>query len=225
MKYSEVFHSIQGEGKLVGTPSVFVRTSFCNLRCAWCDTPYTSWEPEDRDISVDELLGAVANFGCRHVVITGGEPFIQERELAELCARLREGGKHVTVETNATVFAPVAADLISMSPKLRNSTPVGDTWEARHEDRRIAPDVIRAFLAAYECQVKFVLDAPDDIDEVHELRGRVPIAAEDIILMPQGLTADETQRRMAWLSEACTRHGYRLSPRMHVDIWGAKRGV
>ena len=225
MKYSEVFHSIQGEGKLVGTPSVFVRTSFCNLRCAWCDTPYTSWEPEDRDISVDELLGAVANFGCRHVVITGGEPFIQERELAELCARLREGDKHVTVETNATVFAPVAADLISMSPKLRNSTPVGDTWEARHEDRRIAPDVIRAFLAAYECQVKFVLDAPDDIDEVHELRGRVPIAAEDIILMPQGLTADETLRRMAWLAEACTRHGYRLSPRMHVDIWGAKRGV
>jgi len=209
----------------VGTPSVFVRTSFCNLRCAWCDTPYTSWEPEDRDISVDELLGTVADLDCRHVVITGGEPFIQERELAELCARLRERGKHVTVETNATVFAPVAADLVSMSPKLRNSTPVGDTWEARHEDRRIAPDVIRAFLAAYECQVKFVLDAPDDIDEVHELRGRVPIAAEDIVLMPQGLTAEETRPRLRWLAEACTRHGYRLSPRMHVDIWGAKRGV
>jgi 7-carboxy-7-deazaguanine synthase len=167
----------------------------------------------------------VTDVECRHVVVTGGEPFIQVAELTEVCARLADAGRHVTVETNATVFAPVAADLMSISPKLRNSTPVGDAWEARHERRRLAPDVIRAFLGAYECQVKFVIDAQGDLDEVHALRDEVAIPAEDIVLMPQGLTADETQPRMAWLAAACTRHGYRLSPRMHIDIWGAKRGV
>lgn len=225
MKYSEIFHSIQGEGKLLGTPSVFFRTSFCNLRCVWCDTPYTSWQPEDVDISVDEAVKAVGAFDCRHVVVTGGEPFIQERELIELCVRLKAVGKHVTIETNATVFAPVKADLISMSPKLRNSTPVGDAWEATHDAKRLSPDVIRAFLAAYDCQVKFVVDAPEDVDEVRELQASVPIPAEDIVLMPQGLTADETRPCLRWLAEACVRHGYRLSPRMHVDIWGTRRGV
>jgi 7-carboxy-7-deazaguanine synthase len=225
VKYSEIFHSIQGEGRLVGTPSVFFRTSFCNLRCVWCDTPYTSWTPEDADISVDEAARIVGEFDCRHVVITGGEPFIQAQELVELCHLLDLAGKHVTIETNATVFAPVEAHLISMSPKLRNSTPVGDSWERTHDAKRIELDVIRDFLGAYECQVKFVMETPNDIDEVRDLQAAVPIPAEDIVLMPQGLTSDETRPRLAWLADACTKHGYRLSPRLHVDIWGTRRGV
>jgi 7-carboxy-7-deazaguanine synthase len=225
VKHSETFHSIQGEGKLVGTPSVFFRTSFCNLRCVWCDTPYTSWEPEDVDISVKAAGRSILDYDCRHVVITGGEPFIQGPELAALCALLTDAGKHVTIETNATVFEPVSAALISMSPKLRNSTPTDDPWATRHDERRLEIDVIRAFLDGYSCQVKFVVENPADMTEVYEIQAAARIPAEDIVLMPQGLTPDETRPRMEWLAEECVRHGFRLSPRMHVDIWGSRRGI
>jgi len=225
VKHSETFHSIQGEGKLVGTPSVFFRTSFCNLRCVWCDTPYTSWEPEDRDMSVAAAAEAILGYDCRHVVITGGEPFIQGRELVDLCERLANAGKHVTIETNATVYEPAPAALISMSPKLSNSTPLGDPWEARHDERRLDVGVIRAFLDGYACQVKFVVDTPGDIAEVLGVQAAADIPSEDVVLMPQGLTSEETRPRMEWLAGECVKHGFRLSPRMHVDIWGSRRGV
>ncbi|HIB89418.1 TPA: 7-carboxy-7-deazaguanine synthase QueE, partial [Candidatus Poribacteria bacterium] len=126
MKYSELFYTIQGEGMLIGVPSVFFRMSYCNLRCIWCDTPYTSWEPEDKHISVNKVVKEITKYNCRHVVITGGEPFIQTKELVDLCHELNEGGYHITIETNATVYADVSAHLISMSPKLRNSNPKPD---------------------------------------------------------------------------------------------------
>ena len=140
MKFSELFHTIQGEGQLIGVPSVFFRTSYCNLRCVWCDTPYTSWTPENRDISVAESVAAISQYGCKHVVITGGEPFIQPKELMALCEELDKRGHHITIETNATLFAAVAAHLISMSPKLRNSDPPTDNrFFKRHERGRIRP--------------------------------------------------------------------------------------
>ena len=126
MKYSEFFHTIQGEGKLVGVPSVFFRTSYCNLRCGWCDSAYTSWNPENKDITLAEAVEAITKYDCKHVVITGGEPFIQVKELTQLCQELDRRGHHITIETNATIFAPVAAHFISMSPKLRNSNPPSD---------------------------------------------------------------------------------------------------
>src|SRR3954468_1025703 len=103
MKVSELFYSIQGEGKLVGVPSVFVRASGCNLRCQWCDTPYASWEPEGDELSVEEIVRRVAEYGARHVVLTGGEPMIMP-EIVELCERLKERGHHLTLETASTVF-------------------------------------------------------------------------------------------------------------------------
>jgi 7-carboxy-7-deazaguanine synthase len=226
MKFSEVFHSVQGEGLLVGVPSVFFRTSYCNLRCVWCDSPYTSWSPEDRDISVEEASRVIRAYGCRHVVVTGGEPFIQQRELAELCALLDAAGHHITIETNATIYVPVRAHLISMSPKLASSNPPKTArLFAVHESKRIAPDVIRAFLNNYPCQVKFVVDAPDDLEEIGELVRRVPIPEDAVVLMPQGRDAAEARQRLPWLAEACKQTGYRLSPRLHLDIWGARRGV
>ena len=118
MRIAEIFYSIQGEGMLVGVPSVFIRTSGCNLRCSWCDTPYTSWNPEGDELGVDEILARTAGFtAARHAVITGGEPMIA-RDVVELSERLRERGMHITVETAGTVFAPVACDLMSISPKL-----------------------------------------------------------------------------------------------------------
>ena len=226
MKFSELFHTIQGEGQLIGVPSVFFRTSYCNLRCVWCDTPYTSWKPEDRNISVAESVDAISQYGCKHVVITGGEPFIQARELMELCCELDKRGHHITIETNATLFAAVPAHLISMSPKLRNSNPPTDNrFFKRHERGRIRPDVIRKFLDQYPCQVKFVVDTPEDLAEIQALQTEVDIPAETILLMPQGTTPAVLRQKQEWLVDLCKENGYRYSPRVHVDIWGDKRGV
>src|SRR2546429_4473945 len=105
MKICELFHSIQGEGKLAGVPSVFVRASGCNLRCVWCDTPYASWNPEGDDVALEQIVARVGEFPCRHVVLTGGEPMIMP-EIGLLCDRLKERGHHITIETAATVFEP-----------------------------------------------------------------------------------------------------------------------
>ncbi|MDE0686930.1 MAG: 7-carboxy-7-deazaguanine synthase QueE [Candidatus Poribacteria bacterium] len=226
MKFSELFHTIQGEGQLIGVPSVFFRTSYCNLRCVWCDTPYTSWKPEDRNISVAESVDAISQYRCKHVVITGGEPFIQARELMELCCELDKRGHHITIETNATLFAAVPAHLISMSPKLRNSNPPADNrFFKRHERGRIRPDVIRKFLDQYPCQVKFVVDTPEDLAEIQALQTEIDIPAETILLMPQGTTPTVLRQKQEWLVDLCKENGYRYSPRVHVDIWGDKRGV
>src|SRR5579884_658963 len=122
MRVAEIFFSIQGEGLLAGVPSAFVRTSGCPLRCAWCDSPYTSWEPEGDALSVPEVLDRLAAYRTRHVVVTGGEP-LTAAGVEELCDGLRRRGCHITVETAAVVFKPVACDLASLSPKLSNSTP------------------------------------------------------------------------------------------------------
>src|SRR5271170_4272381 len=106
MRLAEIFYSIQGEGKLTGVPSTFVRVSGCNLRCVWCDTPYASWAPEGEDAAVSEIVDRVRGLGARHVVITGGEPMIMP-EIGELCEALKGAGHHLTMETAATVFSPV----------------------------------------------------------------------------------------------------------------------
>ncbi len=226
MKYSEYFYTLQGEGKLVGVPSVFFRMSYCNLRCWWCDSAYTSWHPENKDISVDEAFAKISSFGVKHVVITGGEPFIQKEPLTELCQKLHDHGHHITIETNATVFLPVKADLISMSPKLANSTPANDPiWTSRHERKRIEPAVIHQFLEHYDCQLKFVVDVPQDLDEIKTLVEENDLPEETFVLMPQGLTEDVVNEKQLWLAELCKTHGYRYSPRLHINIWGDKRGT
>ena len=226
MKYSELFYTIQGEGMLIGVPSVFFRTSYCNLRCIWCDTPYTSWEPEDKHISVNKIAEKIATYNCKHVVITGGEPFIQTEELVTLCDKLNKDGYHITIETNASVYADVRAHLISMSPKLRNSNPKpGNRYFEMHERDRIQTDVIRKFLDNYTCQLKFVMETPKDLGEVQCLQSKIGIPDEIIVLMPQGIIAEETQCKQEWIIELCKQHGYRYSPRVHVDVWGNQRGV
>ncbi|HXU50202.1 MAG TPA: 7-carboxy-7-deazaguanine synthase QueE, partial [Candidatus Binatia bacterium] len=120
MKISEIFYSVQGEGMLTGVPSVFVRTSGCNLRCTWCDTPYTSWQPEGEERTIDSIVREVNGYNAAHVVITGGEPMIAPA-IAELTQALTQ---HITIETAGTVFVDVRCDLMSISPKLANSTPI-----------------------------------------------------------------------------------------------------
>src|SRR4051812_21842795 len=169
MKLSELFYSIQGEGKLTGVPSVFVRTSGCNLRCNWCDTPYASWSPEGTPLNVDAIVAEVRKHPAKHVVLTGGEPMIA-KEIRELAGALKQLGYHITIETAATI-APdgIACDLASLSPKLKNSAPddrLSATWREKHEKLRWQPEVVKAWLADYGYQLKFVVSQEADVNEL-----------------------------------------------------------
>lgn len=227
MKISEIFYSIQGEGSLAGVPSVFVRTSGCNLRCTWCDTPYTSWQPEGNDMTVEEIASAVAEFRPSHAVVTGGEPMIAPH-IVELTAALRSAGMHITIETAGTVYAPVACDLMSLSPKLKNSVPIerdAGRWAAQHERLRFQPDILKRLMREYDHQLKFVVTTPDDLKEIAEMRDMLGAERSRVILMPEGTDRDTLRDRGLWLAEICKAEGYRYSPRLHVDLWGNRRGV
>jgi len=222
---AETFTSLQGEGVLAGTPSFFIRTSGCNLRCRWCDTPYTSWVPEGERRPVAVLVSEAVDSGLRHVVVTGGEPLLQ-RSIGELTHALRGGGLHVTVETSGTVAPAFGCDLLSVSPKTRNSDPQG-RWLVRHRDRRrmIAP-LTRLLTRHPEHQLKFVVQDADDIPEVRALLEDIgPVAPERVLLMPEGRTAREVAARASVVAGLCVEHGFRYTPRLHLDLFGGGRGV
>jgi 7-carboxy-7-deazaguanine synthase len=228
MKVSEIFYSIQGEGSLAGVPSVFVRLSGCNLRCVWCDTPHTSWNPEGREMAIDEIVTQVRGYAASHAVLTGGEPMIFS-ESVELTRRLKQAGLlHVTVETAGTVYQPVACDLMSISPKLANSTPrerEGGRWAAQHDRLRHNPDVLRKLTSEYTYQLKFVVTEPEDMQEIEAIVQEIGADPRHVVLMPEGVSAEAIRGRARWLAELCKRHGFRYSPRLHIDIWGNERGV
>lgn len=223
MRIAELFYSLQGEGALVGVPSVFIRTSGCNLRCAWCDTPYTSWNPEGADLTLDQIVDEVKAHPARHVVVTGGEPMIAP-EIIALTERLRRLGLHITVETAGTVFQPVACDLMSISPKLSNSTPAGQ-WEAQHDRLRIQPAVLRDLMARYDYQLKFVIEKPADVEEARALVSSLSADPARVVLMPEGVDREALRERGVWLAEIAKAEGYRYTPRLHVELWGNRRGV
>ena len=223
MFITEIFHSLQGEGTLIGVPSVFIRTSGCNLRCSWCDTPYTSWQPEGEQRSLDEILDQAAAYSAHHAVVTGGEPMIAP-EIVPLTERLRARGLHVTIETAGTVFAPVACDLMSISPKLANSTPAG-SWAEQHERLRFQPEVLRRLMGNYDYQLKFVVAAPGDLLEIQDMVDRLKADRTRVILMPEGIDPAILRERGIWLAETARREGFRFSPRLHIELWGNRRGV
>jgi 7-carboxy-7-deazaguanine synthase len=223
LKIAELFYSLQGEGALVGVPSVFIRTSGCNLRCGWCDTPYTSWQPEGSELSLEQILDEVRAHPARHVVVTGGEPMILP-EVVPLSERLRALGLHITIETAGTVFRPVACDLMSISPKLANSTPSGP-WAAQHDRLRIQPGTLLELMGRYPYQLKFVIARPGDLEEVRSLLETLRADRECVILMPEGTDRECLRERSVWLAEICKDEGFRFSPRLHVELYGNRRGV
>lgn len=209
---------------LIGTPSVFVRTSGCNLRCKWCDTPYTSWEPQGEERSVASIGEEVERYGASHVVITGGEPMIAPG-IEELTHRLRQ---HITVETAGTVDKEVRCDLMSISPKLANSTPFtgdGSQWAAQHERLRYQPETLRSLIRRYRYQLKFVIADPGDLSEVQAMVRDIGAETRRVVLMPEGIDPATLAERGRWLAEIAKQTGFRMTPRLHIDLWGNRRGV
>ncbi|MHB8972590.1 MAG: 7-carboxy-7-deazaguanine synthase QueE [Pirellulaceae bacterium] len=228
MRIAEIYRSTQGEGFLTGTESVFVRTSGCNLRCWFCDTPYTSWQPTGQDMSIHDVLRRALAYRLDHVVLTGGEPMLYA-ELIPLCELLSHHGCHITVETAGTLYLPLHCDLMSISPKLSNSNPRGaehQRWHRRHERTRHAPDVIRQLTREHAYQLKFVVDDPRDLEEVDRYLAEFPEMDRDsVMLMPQGTDAATLQSTQTWLEPHCRLRGFRFCPRKHVEWFGLVRGT
>jgi organic radical activating enzyme len=217
-RIAEAFYSIQGEGITAGRPAVFVRLQGCSVGCGWCDTKY-SWDPAaGREVTLDGLLGEVAVFPYRHVVVTGGEP-LESALFTPLVGALVGRGYTVEVETSGTLAPPPDAPSSiqwNVSVKLAGS--------GVKAERRINAAAIRAFLAR-DAWWKLVVSEPGELDEALRLTERFALPRERVLLQPEGLRPEELAERSSWIVEACKAHGFRFSPRLHVLIWGARRGV
>ncbi len=234
LSISETFVSLQGEGVLTGVPSLFIRTAGCNLRCGWCDTPYASWNPDGAPRTIASLVDEAKASGVRHVVLTGGEPMLPDA-IEPLTQALRGLGMHITIETAGTIHRPparLACDLMSISPKLSTSTPVGDprdpegVWQERHEQRRIDPRVLGDLLRSFDqVQLKFVACDPKDLAEIETILKVIPaVRPERVLLMPEG-TAPHGSGATDWVVRACIERGWRYCHRAHIDLFGNTRGT
>ncbi len=232
MKISEIFYSIQGEGRLAGVPSVFVRLAGCPLRCRWCDTQY-AWDYKNaRKLSVAGILAKVNQYPAEHVVITGGEPMLLpdlkvNKELMELTTGLRQIGRHITIETAGLVYIPdLPCDLMSISPKLSNAIPKTEKLAQIHRRAPRDAAVIAELIDHYECQLKFVVESPADMDEIHDVLKQVPVIEKSrIMLMPQASTRVELIDRSPIVAQCCKETGFSFCNRLQVLIWDNQRGV
>lgn len=231
MLISEIFYSLQGEGRLAGVPSTFIRTAGCNLRCSWCDTPYASWKPEGSEMTVGKIVEAALARPGRHCVLTGGEP-MAARDIRGLAAALKASGFHITIETAGTLPPDgIACDLASISPKLSNSTPrpgtISGEWIDRHERNRLNFDALRAWLDGYDYQLKFVAEGPQDLPEIESVLRRTGRAVDPsrVLLMPEGTDSAALRARQETLAALCLERGFRYCDRLHIHLYGNKRGA
>ena len=231
----EIFASLQGEGPSAGKPVAFLRLSRCNLACVWCDTAYTwhfegderphrSGEHYDRKanqvaLSPAEVAERVAALGQKRLVITGGEPLLQAGQLADMLEHLPDTA--VEVETNGTVDSPARFDIrvsqYNVSPKLAHS--------GNPADLALKPEMLDRWATDPRAFFKFVIAKPGDLDEVLALRTRHGIAPERLFLMPEGTDSATLRERETWLAPLCLEHGFRLSDRLHIHLYGDTRGT
>ena len=228
IRISEIYASRQGEGRLTGQMSAFVRTSGCNLRCSFCDTPFTSWSPEGESYDVKTIVETVDALEVTHVVITGGEPMLPVG-IVELTNQFHARKLHITIETAGTINRDVHCDLISISPKMSNSTPTmqrAGRWAGRHESTRQSIDTVQQLINRYDYQLKFVVVDQADVDEVREYcAGLDGLISERVMMMPEGIQKEKLIEREEWLKPVCARLGYTFCPRMHIHWYGNKRGT
>jgi len=223
--WPEIFASIQGEGPTRGLPSVFVRLALCNLHCDWCDTRYTwDWEHYDRraeivELDSDAVAGEVEALGHRNVVITGGEPLLQQRPMAPLVEALKRLRRRVEVETNGTLRPTselaAAIDQWNVSPKLASS---GNSTGLRE-----ASAALSSFAASPNAYFKFVVCEPEDIDEIGRIVADCHIRTDRVILMPEAQDVGTLAERARWLAPTCRAAGFAFSTRLQVTLWGGAR--
>lgn len=232
MLISETFSSRQGEGKLTGTDSFFIRTSGCNLRCWFCDTPYASWNATGEKQSISALVAAAQQAAKQsesgHVVLTGGEPLLPGASI-ELATALMDAGLHLTIETAGTIDKPIACDLLSLSPKLDSSSPDPEEhprWHQLHQQRRIPLATMRNLIAAAkDFQLKFVVGDKSQFDEVRTVVKQLSVAHGDVFIMPQGVTNDQMDAAQQWLRPWTESVGYQYCDRMQIRWYGNRRGT
>jgi len=218
MVVNEIFHSLQGEGLLAGTPSVFIRLAGCPLQCEWCDTKYAWDANEGEELSIPEIVNKIVQWPCRYVVITGGEPMVNP-QLSDLARALKERNKHITIETAGIKFvAGLVCDLMSVSPKLSNSG----------QKIKTTPDPffsIRQLIRRYPYQLKFVVDSPDDLPEIQQAVEQIGgIPDEKVILMPQAKKRDELIAKSPMVAQLCRETGYVFCQRLHILLYDGAKG-
>lgn len=225
MVINEIFYSLQGEGRLSGAPSVFVRVAGCPLRCRWCDTVYAQSGTAGTRYCPDWLAEQIRSYPTSNIVITGGEPMVHPK-LPDLVTLVHRMGLHLTIETAGIAFVPdLPCELMSISPKLANSTPTDPAQAAEHERCRLHIDIIRQLMAAYAYQLKFVVDTPEDLDEIITCVGQLgQVDPQDVFLMPQATTRKEYVEKSAWLANYCLQTGFSFGARLHVMLWPGQRG-
>ena len=225
MVINEIFYSLQGEGRLAGMPSVFIRLAGCPLRCRWCDTPYAQNSSAGTKFTKDWILEQISRYPSHHLVVTGGEPMIQPK-LPELLKAIRRAGSHITIETAGILFEKgLPCDLMSISPKLSNSTPVNAAQAASHEHLRLNVPVIKELLLQYPYQLKFAVDGREDLDEIVRFVEQLPgVNPESVFLMPQATTRQKYLEKSQWIAESCLSTGFSFGPRLQVMLWPGQRG-
>jgi 7-carboxy-7-deazaguanine synthase len=223
MIINEIFYSLQGEGSLLGVPSVFVRLAGCPLRCTWCDTKYALGESAGDEMSIEAVKDKVLAFEVRHIVVTGGEPLVND-ELIALIDAIDDPSLHITIETSGIEYvANLKCDLMSISPKLSNSVEA-DSGEKPEVDP-LNIDAMQRLIDEYDYQIKFVVDSPDDLDEIASVIAKLKnINPYKIMLMPQASTKVEYVKKLPMVAEIAKNTGFALSPRLQVELWGNSKG-
>jgi len=227
LKVNEILASIQGEGTNAGATAVFLRTALCNLKCVWCDSRYTwdfatyPYEEEVHEITVREAAKRIKRLNRSHVVITGGEPLLQQRDLTELAALLKEAGYYIEVETNGTIIPHPAltkhVDQWNVSPKLASSR--------NPRKLREKPNVYTFFANQPNAWFKFVVAGEGDVRQVLTLVTRYKLPKHRVLLMPEAATRRKLVERSRLVADLCVKHGFRFSPRLQIELWDGRRGT
>lgn len=222
----EILCSVQGEGVNIGKPAIFLRLGLCNLACTWCDTKYTwDWEEYDPkeqiiEMPLEEVEREILGYNCKYLVVTGGEPMIQQSRLMPLLENLKNKEFFIEIETNGTIVPDQKLvnliDHWSVSPKLQNS---GNSQSSRE-----VPECYRLFAGITSSHFKYVIQSEDDFKEVQTLADKYDLVPEKIILMPEAQNRVDLLDRSRWLVELCKAQGYLFSTRLHVLLWGNERG-
>src|SRR3989344_5454228 len=228
----EEFDTVQGEGKYVGVPSRFIRTTGCNLRCAWknpdgtitrCDTPYTSWTPEKGwTLNPEKTLEAISRTGIQHLVITGGEPTLCT-DLPDICDYFTGHGFNVTLETNGTRYHNLKDVFVSLSPKLESSYAASGNNLKTHSSNNSFMGHLRTWVRTNDYQLKFVVNNESDISEILEIATKLNVPSNKVFLMSQGISKRQFDERKDFIIGNCLKYGFNYSPRIHIDLWGNKR--